>query len=162
MFTVRDVCFCAFHSHYLMLYNLLRACLCQCFDRLSFLLLFSCLAPFSKATGMDAPDTGRLSHIYQLSGFADPVYAEACVTVHDYDIVLEVRKGSLGSSFRCGLGFFRSVLMFYAVIHEFAYLVSVPWDAFGLLCCMCLFRFFCVCVSSIAVDVSSSGNVIEF
>lgn len=39
---------------------------------------------------MDAPDTGRLSHIYQLSGFADPVYAEACVTVHDYDIVLEV------------------------------------------------------------------------
>ena len=40
---------------------------------------------------MDAPDTGRLSHIYQLSGFADPVYAEACVTVHDYDIVLEVR-----------------------------------------------------------------------
>ena len=44
----------------------------------------------SKATGMDAPDTGRLSHIYQLSGFADPVYAEACVTVHDYDIVLEV------------------------------------------------------------------------
>eukprot|EP00903_Cladosiphon_okamuranus_P009825 g9338.t1 len=44
----------------------------------------------SKATGMDAPDTGRLSHIYQLSGFADPVYAEACVTVHDYDIVLEM------------------------------------------------------------------------
>lgn len=40
---------------------------------------------------MDAPDAGRLSHIYQLSGFADPVYAEACVTVHDYDIVLEVR-----------------------------------------------------------------------
>lgn len=39
---------------------------------------------------MDAPDAGRLSHIYQLSGFADPVYAEACVTVHDYDIVLEV------------------------------------------------------------------------
>lgn len=51
-----------------------------------FLVLRSC----SKATGMDAPDTGRLSHIYQLSGFADPVYAEACVTVHDYDIVLEV------------------------------------------------------------------------
>eukprot|EP00752_Nemacystus_decipiens_P004504 g4112.t1 len=44
----------------------------------------------SKATGVDAPDTGRLSHIYQLSGFADPVYAEACVTVHDYDIVLEM------------------------------------------------------------------------
>lgn len=32
----------------------------------------------------------RLSHTYQLSGFADPIYAEACVTVHDYDIVLEI------------------------------------------------------------------------
>ncbi len=32
----------------------------------------------------------RLSHVYQLSGFADPVYAEACVTVHDYDIVLDI------------------------------------------------------------------------
>ena len=32
----------------------------------------------------------HLNHVYQLSGFADPVYAEACVTVHDYDIVLEI------------------------------------------------------------------------
>jgi len=32
----------------------------------------------------------RLSHVYQLAGFADPVYAEACVTVHDYDILLEI------------------------------------------------------------------------
>jgi len=32
----------------------------------------------------------ELSHVYQLSGFADPVYAEALVTVHDYDIVLEI------------------------------------------------------------------------
>jgi coatomer subunit beta len=32
----------------------------------------------------------ELSHVYQLSGFADPVYAEAFVTVHDYDIVLEI------------------------------------------------------------------------
>jgi coatomer subunit beta len=32
----------------------------------------------------------RLSHVYQLAGFADPVYAEACVTVHDYDIVLDI------------------------------------------------------------------------
>ena len=32
----------------------------------------------------------RLSHVYQLSGLADPVYAEAYVTVHDYDIVLEI------------------------------------------------------------------------
>jgi coatomer subunit beta len=30
------------------------------------------------------------SHCYPLSGFADPVYAEAIVTVHDYDIVLEI------------------------------------------------------------------------
>jgi coatomer subunit beta len=32
----------------------------------------------------------RLSHVYQLAGFADPVYAEAYVTVHDYDILLEI------------------------------------------------------------------------
>merc|ERR1712196_428710 len=32
----------------------------------------------------------RLSHVYQLTGFADPVYAEAYVTVHDYDILLEI------------------------------------------------------------------------
>jgi len=32
----------------------------------------------------------ELSHVYQLSGFADAVYAEALVTVHDYDIVLEI------------------------------------------------------------------------
>ena len=32
----------------------------------------------------------RLNHIYQLTGFADPIYAEAAVTVHDYDIVLDV------------------------------------------------------------------------
>lgn len=65
--------------------------------RQSVLCVSVCLVVFrfcSKATGMDAPDTGRLSHIYQLSGFADPVYAEACVTVHDYDIVLEVCRCS--------------------------------------------------------------------
>lgn len=46
----------------------------------------------SRATGnKDDGDFGsKLSHIYQLSGFADPVYAEAYVTVHDYDIVLEI------------------------------------------------------------------------
>jgi coatomer subunit beta len=33
---------------------------------------------------------GELNHVYPLSGFADPVYAEALVTVHDYDIVLEI------------------------------------------------------------------------
>jgi coatomer subunit beta len=32
----------------------------------------------------------ELSHVYQLSGFADPVYAEASVTVRDYDISLDL------------------------------------------------------------------------
>ena len=46
----------------------------------------------SRATGAGAGEDfgARLSHVYQLSGFADPVYAEACVAVHDYDIVLEI------------------------------------------------------------------------
>ena len=46
----------------------------------------------SSAIGVnDADDfTDRLNHIHQLSGFADPVYAEAFVSVHDYDIVLEI------------------------------------------------------------------------
>lgn len=46
-----------------------------------------------RATGMREGSDAygvRLSHIYQLSGFADPVYAEAAVIVHDYDIVLEI------------------------------------------------------------------------
>mmetsp|Transcript_29825 Transcript_29825/g.45732 ORF Transcript_29825/g.45732 Transcript_29825/m.45732 type:complete len:980 (+) Transcript_29825:89-3028(+) len=34
--------------------------------------------------------SSELRHVHQLSGFADPVYAEAFVTVHDYDIVLEI------------------------------------------------------------------------
>lgn len=33
----------------------------------------------------------QLKHSYPLTGFADPVYAEALVTVHDYDIVLEIQ-----------------------------------------------------------------------
>jgi coatomer subunit beta len=46
----------------------------------------------SRATGAKGVDDfgSQLNHVYQLSGFADPVYAEACVTVHDYDIVLEI------------------------------------------------------------------------
>ena len=34
--------------------------------------------------------SSELSHVYQLSGFADPIYAEASVTVRDYDISLEI------------------------------------------------------------------------
>ena len=50
-------------------------------------------ADLARATGYT--DSGlrletELRHVYQLSGFADPVYAEASVTVHDYDIVLEI------------------------------------------------------------------------
>ena len=31
----------------------------------------------------------KLSKVHQLSGFSDPVYAEAYVHVHQYDIVLD-------------------------------------------------------------------------
>jgi len=50
-------------------------------------------ADLARATGYDSADSllaSELSHVYQLSGFADPVYAEALVTVHEYDIVLEI------------------------------------------------------------------------
>ncbi|KAK8545362.1 hypothetical protein V6N13_066648 [Hibiscus sabdariffa] len=38
----------------------------------------------------DADDVNKLNRILQLTGFSDPVYAEAYVTVHHYDIVLDV------------------------------------------------------------------------
>jgi len=47
----------------------------------------------ARATGYDKASSiwdKDNSHCYPLSGFADPVYAEAIVTVHDYDIVLEM------------------------------------------------------------------------
>ncbi|KAL7148811.1 hypothetical protein ABFS83_06G204800 [Erythranthe nasuta] len=46
-----------------------------------------------RATGefvKDADDVNKLNRIIQLTGFSDPVYAEAYVTVHQYDIVLDV------------------------------------------------------------------------
>jgi len=47
----------------------------------------------AKAVGNRALDQGalrtRLSRIHQLTGFSDPIYAEAAVTVHQFDIVLE-------------------------------------------------------------------------
>ncbi|PON81512.1 Coatomer beta subunit [Trema orientale] len=46
-----------------------------------------------RATGefiKDGDDANRLNRIFQLTGFSDPVYAEAYVTVHHYDIVLDV------------------------------------------------------------------------
>merc|ERR1711871_482240 len=49
-------------------------------------------ADVSKATGMKDGRQDfreRLKQIYQLTGFADSIYAEAAVTIHDYDIVLD-------------------------------------------------------------------------
>lgn len=46
-----------------------------------------------KATGGDAAAedlSSKLSKVVQLTGFSDPVYAEACVKVHQFDIVLDV------------------------------------------------------------------------
>jgi coatomer subunit beta len=47
----------------------------------------------ARATGYEDGGSllsNELSHVYQLSGFADPVYAEAFVSVRDYDISLEI------------------------------------------------------------------------
>lgn len=35
-------------------------------------------------------NNSRLNRVYQLTGFADPVYAEAHLTVQEYDIVLDI------------------------------------------------------------------------
>ncbi|KAK8063579.1 adaptor protein [Apiospora saccharicola] len=46
-----------------------------------------------RATGGDAPAedlSSKLSRVVQLTGFSDPVYAEAYVKVHQFDIVLDV------------------------------------------------------------------------
>ena len=45
----------------------------------------------SKATGADQKQetSSKLSKVFQLSGFSDPVYAEAYVNVHQYDIHLD-------------------------------------------------------------------------
>ncbi|KAI0432496.1 Coatomer, beta subunit [Xylaria sp. FL1042] len=46
-----------------------------------------------RATGVEATSedlTSKLSRIVQLTGFSDPVYAEAYVKVHQFDIVLDV------------------------------------------------------------------------
>ena len=46
----------------------------------------------SRAVGHDASgrDAASLKHIHQLTGYSDPVYAEASLTVHDYDIILDI------------------------------------------------------------------------
>ena len=49
-------------------------------------------AALSRATGANAPEdfSQRLQRVTQLTGLSDPVYAEAYVTVHSYDILLEL------------------------------------------------------------------------
>ncbi|KXS20068.1 Coatomer, beta subunit [Gonapodya prolifera JEL478] len=46
----------------------------------------------TKATGLSERDDyiSRLSRVVQLTGFSDPVYAEAYVNVHQYDILLDI------------------------------------------------------------------------
>ena len=41
-------------------------------------------------SGEDEDGLAKLSRVYQLSSIADPVYAEAQVKVHDYDIALDI------------------------------------------------------------------------
>eukprot|EP01132_Coremiostelium_polycephalum_P005839 gene5839-7268_t len=43
-----------------------------------------------KAVGTELRDNSEYSKVYQLTGFSDPIYAEAIVKVHQYDIVLEI------------------------------------------------------------------------
>ncbi len=45
-----------------------------------------------QATGADETKdstSSKLSKVFQLSGFSDPIYAEAYVHVHQYDIMLD-------------------------------------------------------------------------
>jgi coatomer subunit beta len=46
----------------------------------------------SRAIGVDRnnAEDNKLRHVYQLTGYSDPVYAEASVTVHEYDIILDM------------------------------------------------------------------------
>ena len=49
-----------------------------------------------RATGFNsggAADERKLNRVLQLTGFSDPVYAEAYVTEHQYDIVMDVTVG---------------------------------------------------------------------
>lgn len=48
------------------------------------------LALTSATTGSEASKGFQLSRMTQLTGMSDPVYAEAHVTVHQYDIILDV------------------------------------------------------------------------
>ena len=43
---------------------------------------------FFSAKGSGLKD--RLERVTQFTGFSDPIYAEACVSVHQFDIVLDI------------------------------------------------------------------------
>jgi hypothetical protein len=62
----------------------------------------------ARATGLaEAAEESskRLNRVLQLTGFSDPVYAEAYVTVHQYDIVLDVTVlNRCGAFARRGVG----------------------------------------------------------
>jgi len=47
-------------------------------------------AMWQTAKGATEEFSARLNRITQLTGFSDPVYAEAVVTVHEYDVVLDL------------------------------------------------------------------------
>jgi coatomer subunit beta len=58
----------------------------------------------NRATGRDAPksDAGsKLSHIVPLTGYSDPVYVEAYVNVHQYDIVMGNLRTLIFRYFNC-------------------------------------------------------------
>jgi len=49
------------------------------------------MSDLSKATGViEDKDVSKLNRLHQLTGFSDSVYAEAYVTVHQYDILLDI------------------------------------------------------------------------
>ena len=51
-------------------------------------------ADLNRAMGMGgAGDPRKLNRMLQLTGFSDPVYAEAYITVHQYDIVMDITVG---------------------------------------------------------------------
>ncbi len=57
------------------------------------LVALACPPDLARATGYTeaaAAASSRLNRVLQLTGLSDPVYAEAVVTVHQYDIVLDV------------------------------------------------------------------------
>ncbi len=43
-----------------------------------------------KAVGDDTDFVSKLAKLVQLTGYSDPIYAEAFVNIHKYDIVFEV------------------------------------------------------------------------